>query len=188
MMRFACQSRRLAARLWPLALVVLCAGLCFGPNTGLGQPAGETCIHFWRQGENSGFARIEGPKPVGTEWKQYEFSGVAPADAAVFCLALQFFGEAGNVWYDDAELSVDGKKLELPNPGFEEGMAHWVSRAAAAGAGKHEIDETVAHSGKRSGRIDATGGYYYWKPEGQFLAVKPGQKITARFWAKCSGR
>lgn len=152
-----------------------------------------TCVHFWQEGEGSGFARIEGPRPDSPEWKQYEFSGPAPEGAATFCLALEFSGAGGSVWYDDAELWVDGKKLDLPNPSFEEGTDEefkggkggWQSRAWAPDAGRHEIDTHVAHSGKRSARIDAPGGYYYWLPEKQPLPIQPGQQITARFWARC---
>jgi len=154
----------------------------------------DACLHFWREGEGMGFAKIDGPRPIGSEWKQYEFSGVAPDGAATFCLALQFSG-SGSVWYDDAELFVDGKKLDLPNPGFEVGTdedfklgkGDWKSRAFAPDAGKHELDSTVAHSGKRSARIDGPGGYYYWLPQGRRIPIKPGQKITARFWARCGG-
>jgi len=144
------------------------------------------CIHFWRAGQETGFAQIRGPRPVATEWTQYEFSGVAPEEAAFFCLALQYDSAEGSVWYDDAELLIDGQPLFLPNPGFEEGMTHWGPRTGMPGAGKHEIDEHNAHSGRRSARIDGPGGYYYWKPDGKLLPIKPGQKITARFWAKCS--
>lgn len=145
-----------------------------------------TCIHFWREGEGSGFARIDGPSPTATEWTRYEFSGVAPEGAATFCLALQFSGAGGSVWYDDAELLVDGTRLELPNPGFESGLESWNPRIVPGETGKHESDERFAHSGKRSARIDAPGGYYYWFSGGKPLPVKPGQKITARFWAKCT--
>lgn len=146
---------------------------------------GDTCIHFWREGEGSGFSRIEGPRPTSTEWTHYEFSGVAPEAAAQCCLALQFGGNSGSVWYDDAEVLVDGKKLDLPNPGFEEGLNHWSPRNAPGATGKHEMDEQTAHSGKRSARMDAPGGYYYWLPNSGRLPISPGQKITARFWAKC---
>ena len=71
-----------------------------------------TCIHFWREGEPSGFATIRGPQPTGTGWSAYEFSGEVPEGAATFCLALQFGGADGSVWYDDAEVRVDGHDLE----------------------------------------------------------------------------
>lgn len=146
-------------------------------------PGAYTCVHFWRAGEGNGFARIEGPRPDSLEWKQYEFSGTVPEGAALACLALEFSG-AGSVWYDDAEFWVDGKKLNLPNPGFEDGLTHWKPRLVPGETGKQEVDEATFHSGKRSARIDGPGGYFYWFPEGERLPVQAGQQITARFWAK----
>jgi len=140
-------------------------------------------IHFWRQGQPNGFARLDGPNPSSDQWQKYEFSGTAPDEAVDFCLALEFGGAGGSVWYDDAELLVDGQKLDLPNPGFEDGSAHWAPRNTP---GKHAIDHETVHSGRSSARIDSPGGYYYWLPGGKRLPIKPGQKITARFWAKCA--
>ncbi len=140
-------------------------------------------IHFWRSGQAGGFARIDGPSPSSQQWQQYEFSGIAPEQAVDFCLALQLGGGCESVWYDDAEILVDGQKLDLPNPGFEDGVTHWSPRNKP---GEHTIDEQTVHSGKRSARITSPGGYYYWLPENKRLPIHPGQKITARFWAKIS--
>ena len=139
-------------------------------------------LHFWRQGQPNGFARIDGPSPSSEQWQQLEFSGVAPEGAVDFCLALEFGGAGGSVWYDDAELLVDGQKLVLPNPGFEDQAAHWTPRNSP---GKHFIDRRSPHSGQHSACIESPGGYYYWLPKGKRLPIKPGQQITARFWAKC---
>jgi len=144
-----------------------------------------TCIHFWRAGEGQGFARIEGPRPDSPAWKQYEIRGTVPEEAALSCLSLEFSGTGGSVWYDDAELWIEGQKIDLPNPGFEEGLVHWKPRDVPGETGKQEIDEQVVHSGKRSARIDGPGGYFYWFPGGERWPVQPGQQILARFWAKC---
>ena len=143
----------------------------------------KTQVHFWRPGQPNGFARISGPSPSSDEWQQYEVSGTAPDEAIDFCLALELGGASESVWYDDAEILVDGQKLDLPNPGFEDGTTHWNARNAP---GEHVIDQQTAHSGRCSARITSPGGYYYWLPEGKRLPIKPGQKITARFWAKCT--
>ncbi len=68
----------------------------------------------------------------------------------------------------------------IVNGGFERGMVGWQPRRMEGYTENHVIDETVAHSGKRSGRIDAPGGYYY----STRLAVRPGQKVRASFWAR----
>lgn len=142
------------------------------------------CFHFWRAGQANGFNQADGPRPQGLRWKRYEFTAVAPAEAAEFCLALQCALPEGSVWYDDAEVLVDGRRLKLPNPGFEEGLTHWMPRVVPGETGTHAVDQTTAHSGKQSARIDAPGGYYYWLPAGKRLPIRPGQRITARFWAR----
>jgi len=73
--------------------------------------------------------------------------------------------------------------FKLVNPGFEEGMLGWTPRTAENCLKNHVIDEQVAHSGKKSGRIDSPGGYYY-TPR---FSISPGTKISVRFWAKVDG-
>ena len=69
----------------------------------------------------------------------------------------------------------------VPNPGFEGGMRGWRPRNMPGVMKNHVIDQEVSHSGKASARID-NGGYYY-SPQ---TNVKPGTKLTMRWWAKCT--
>ncbi|MBC7286674.1 MAG: heparinase II/III family protein [Armatimonadetes bacterium] len=68
----------------------------------------------------------------------------------------------------------------IVNGGFEEGFVGWTPRRMPGFTENHVIDDQVAHSGRRSGRIDAPGGYYY----SVHFAAQPGQNIRASFWAR----
>ena len=74
--------------------------------------------------------------------------------------------------------------FELTNPGFEAGMRHWTPRGVPGWQKNHVLDERVFHSGRKSGRLDSPGGYYY-TPRFQ---VEPGVKVAVRFWAKLDGK
>ncbi|MCC6443950.1 MAG: heparinase II/III family protein [Armatimonadetes bacterium] len=143
-----------------------------------------SALYFWREGQANGFSRADGPSPASPDWKRYEISAVAPEEAMDFCLALEYGAADGSVWYDDAEILVDGKPLELPNGGFEEELAHWSPRVAPGETGKQEADASAAHTGRQSARIDGPGGYFYYLPREKRIPIRPGQKIIARFWAK----
>jgi hypothetical protein len=71
----------------------------------------------------------------------------------------------------------------LINGGFERGMIGWRPRVMPGFTENHVIDEEVHHSGERSGRIDAPGGYYY----SNNLYAEAGARIKARFWARVQG-
>jgi len=68
------------------------------------------------------------------------------------------------------------------NPGFESGMIGWKPRNLPGWKENHHIDTEVKHGGKGSARIDGPGGYYYSRR----FAARPGTKLVARWWAKCS--
>jgi hypothetical protein len=69
----------------------------------------------------------------------------------------------------------------IKNPGFEQGMRGWRPRSLPHVIKNHVIDHAVFHSGKASARIDNSG--YYYSPQ---VNVKPGTRLTARWWAKCT--
>lgn len=69
----------------------------------------------------------------------------------------------------------------LQNPGFERGMTGWRPRANED-LPNHVIDETVAHSGNASGRIDRSGYYY-----GPRVDVEPGNVVRVSVWVKTAG-
>lgn len=69
----------------------------------------------------------------------------------------------------------------VTNSGFEQGMRGWKPRTLPEVIANHTIDREVRHSGEASARIE-TSGYYY----SQQVAVKPGTRLTARWWAKCT--
>jgi len=60
----------------------------------------------------------------------------------------------------------------------------WTPRGMPGWLKNHVVDEQVFHSGRKSGRIDSPGGYYY-TPR---FPVEPGVKVTVRFWAKLDGK
>lgn len=78
---------------------------------------------------------------------------------------------------------IPSKWVGLVNGGFEEGLAGWRPRTMPGFTENHVIDEAVAHSGKRSGRIDAPGGYYY----SSYFTAPATTTIHVRFWAKVQG-
>lgn len=69
----------------------------------------------------------------------------------------------------------------VTNPGFEDGLHGWKPRTLPEVIANHVVDHEVRHSGTASARIDRSG--YYYSPQ---VAVKPGTRLTARWWAKSS--
>ncbi len=68
----------------------------------------------------------------------------------------------------------------LANPGFEDGFASWTPRFQD---GSHQVDETVARSGAKSGRISfdsSRTGYYYSEP----ISVLPSASIHAQVYVR----
>lgn len=78
---------------------------------------------------------------------------------------------------------VPRKWAGVVNGGFEDGMTGWTPRRMPGYTENHVIDEAVRHSGERSGRIDAPGGYYY---SSRFPAPA-GARLHAEFWARVEG-
>jgi hypothetical protein len=69
------------------------------------------------------------------------------------------------------------------NGGFEAGLLGWTPRRMPGYTENHVLDEQVSHSGRRSARIDAPGGYYY----STHFCAPAGTKLRARFWARLEG-
>jgi hypothetical protein len=70
--------------------------------------------------------------------------------------------------------------VTFDNPGFEDGLSSWQPRFAD---GTHSVDEAVAHSGKRSARIEhavSKTGYYY----SEVMSLVPGSTLRASVFVK----
>jgi Domain of unknown function (DUF4838)/Glycosyl hydrolases family 2, sugar binding domain len=105
---------------------------------------------------------------------------------------------AGGIWKPVNLLVMkkdNFKKRLLTNPGFESNRKGW-KRHDRLGKFKFEIDRTVAHTGRKSGRMTCTAfgspqkqrryrgrSWARWYRE---ISVKPGRTYRFRVWAKTS--
>ncbi len=115
--------------------------------------------------------------PGGVEMSRGEYPG---AEAyGPYAMATTALGKTRTI----ASVLVPRKWMGLANGGFEQGMGGWRPRNMPGFTENHVIDEAVKHSGERSARIDAPGGYYY---SAMFQAAA-GTRVKASFWCKVEG-
>ena len=127
------------------------------------------------------------------DWLQWD-SGLmtVPAGVEFATLKPSAEGDAGEVWFDDFELEMNGEAQTLYNPGAEtasqyhEGAANWFFWSDTGFTGTWSSEQ--AHSGAHSLKITADGeGYGIWQQVEWVLTapifrVQAGDTFRVRGW------
>lgn len=159
-------------------------------------------IHWWDVGGKC-FTTSSTETIRPEDWTRLEVSAPAPDGAVEFDIGLYFSGE-GSAWWDDAEVEVEGREIEVtrapisevtPLGGGERGVMARVgerSLALITAGGSVEVGgDLVAHDGAYLALVPEDGGWrsIYLQAgrsvqvEGEtVLEVEGGRPLTVAIW------
>lgn len=121
------------------------------------------------------------------DWQLVEKTFTVPDKATNGTLMLRSETNAGTAWFDDVELTIDGKKVELgPNAAFDAKDRDKGWKVERTTAGEFAWDDKEGKTAPGSLRVTGTDSYNAWV-DGTDFAVRPGATCVLRCWVKTRG-